>query len=66
MAGLIFRKIRRALVPPEQTASVDPQSLHTFYTASDDLVEEHFSAVLHDDLRSLLSLRTGAQEDWGW
>ena len=66
MAGLILRKIRDAFVPSEETASADPQGLHAFYSTSDDLVEEHFSAVLRDDLRSMLKIGSAAQEDWAW
>lgn len=59
------RRLRRAeqSLPP----GPNPESLRSFYRASDQLVEQQLAAVLETDLQAAVHLVLSVEgDDWSW
>lgn len=65
MAGLTSFKKAQAPTSPDDSDSIDPGCLRSFYATSDDIVDDHFSQALLDDLHSLRA-NPPAEDEWGW
>ena len=65
MAALRIRDLLSRLKRSER-GPVDTESLRSFYIHSDDLVDRHFTAILHRDLSQLFADLEIPEDDWAW